>query len=186
MSLPQLKSSVVPQFFPAHWLADAPDIVFSDFPSRVRIGYFLRDNGAYSYVMREQLDESGLSVQALHEAAVQNLQSLPFPKLTVAKTPGGPEAWLSDTEDNFNAARILLPELQKALVADLGEPFFAILPCRDWCVGWSMNQAPEWQAKNRAEALRIFHEDDYNLTPDVFQIEGGTFSVSIAQSPSDA
>jgi uncharacterized protein YtpQ (UPF0354 family) len=183
MSLTPLKSTVVPQFFPAHWLTDAPDIVFSDFPSRIRIGYVLRENGAYSYVMREQLQESGLSLHALHESALENLRKLAFPRLCLAKTPGGPEAWLSDTEDNFNAARILLPNVQKAIAADLGEPFLVILPCRDWFVAWSTTQGPEWQEKNRAEALRIFREDDYNLTPDVFQFQGERFSVSDTQPP---
>lgn len=49
MLLDTLKVSVVPQFFPAAWLEEYP-IVFSDFPSGIRIGYVLREEGAYSYL----------------------------------------------------------------------------------------------------------------------------------------
>jgi hypothetical protein len=103
--------------------------------------------------------------------------------LCVGKTPGGPEAWLRQADDNFNAARILLPNVQAALVAELGEPFLVALPCRDWLVGWSEKQATDWQVKNRADALRIFREDSHNLTPDVLQFRQGAFTVSTVQCP---
>jgi hypothetical protein len=179
----KLESLIIPQFFPAHWLEEAPDLVSSEFHSRVKIGYVVRIKGGYSSVMRKDVEESGLSLEALHDAAVQNLLSRPLPELVVGKTPGGPEAWLRGTEDNFNAARILLPIVQKALAANLGEPYFFILPCRDWFVAWSTAQAAEWQAKNMAEALRIFREDDHNLTPDVLQFDENRFTLGIGQPP---
>jgi len=183
MPVAQLQAEVIPQFFPSHWLKGASDIVFSEFPSRVRIGYVTRANGAYSYVMREQLDKSRLSLHELHETALENLRRLPSPALNVAVTPGGCEAWLADTQDNFNAARLLLPTLQQQLSAKLGEPFAVVMPCRDWFFCWSTEQADEWQAKNRAEALQIFRDDDYNLTPDVLSFADGMFSLNVAQTP---
>ncbi len=176
-----LESSVLPQFFPAHWLESAPDMVFSEFPSRIRIGYVVRGEGGYWYVMRQHLEESGLALQALHNAAVLNLQDLPTPSWYVASTPGGPEAWLSDTVDNFNAARLLLPSLQQALAAELGEPFLAAIPCRDWHICWSFAQDAEWQSKNIAEAAKIYREDDYNLTPDVLSFSKGNVTLHLAQ-----
>ncbi len=182
MPLGGLECTVIPQLFPAHWLTDAPDIVFSDFPSRVRIGYVERANNAYSYVMREQFEKARLSLSDLHEAAVANLARITPDFLYVAETPGGCEAWLADEQDNFNAARILLPAVQDQLVAVLDEPFMIGLPCRDWFVCWSTQQAEEWQARNRAEVLRIFQTDDYNLTPDVLLFSEGKFSVFLTQS----
>jgi len=158
-------------------------MIFSDFPSRVRIGYVLREGGSYSYIVRHTLDEAALSLDELHAAAIENLRALPSPGIFVAQTPGGPEAWLSDTVDNFNAARLLLPNLQKELLSELGDPFLAIFPCRDWHVCWSMKQEAEWQTKNMSEALRIFREDDYNLTPDVLEFSNGKFSLKLAQVP---
>jgi len=48
-----LESRVLPQFFPAHWLEEAPDIVFADFPSRIRL----------VFPMRYGLDDTHLQVR---------------------------------------------------------------------------------------------------------------------------
>ncbi len=133
--------------------------------------------------MREELVEAGLSLESLHELAIDNLQKLTLPELCLGKTPGGPEAWLRQADDNFNAARVLLPNVQESLATQLGEPFCVALPCRDWLVCWSEKQATDWQAKNRAEALRIFREDSHNLTPDILEFRQGMFTVSTMQSP---
>ena len=61
MSSKEVLIRVVPQFFPKYWL-DTAEIVFSDFPSRIRIGYVLRAEGSYSYIMQDEFSRLGLSV----------------------------------------------------------------------------------------------------------------------------
>jgi uncharacterized protein YtpQ (UPF0354 family) len=178
-------SELLPQFFPEYWRSDVPDLVFSEFPSSIRIGYLLKMTGGYRYLMRPQLEESGLSLEEVHAAAIRNLDELPLAGVTVGKTPGGSEAWLGDSEDNFHAARILLPRVQQALRDELGESFFVALPCRDWFVCWSKEQASGWQAKNRADVLKTFREDEHRLTPDVLLFSGGSFALALAQDPED-
>ena len=176
-----LLAEVVPQFFPAHWLDDAPDLVFSSFPSRIRIGYVVRREGGYSYVMRPAVEEVGVSLEALHNSALDNLRAMPIGGLQVGQTPGGPEAFLTGVEDNFHAARILLPNVQAAIVQQLGNEFFAAIPCRDWFVCWSKNQSKEWQDRNVAKALEDFTNDEYNLTPDILLRSTVGFSLHLAQ-----
>jgi uncharacterized protein YtpQ (UPF0354 family) len=176
-----LLSEVLPQFFPAHWLDDAPDLVFSAFPSRIRIGYVVRREGSYSYVMRPTLEDVGVSLQALHNSALDNLRAMPCGGLRVGQTPGGPEAFLTGVDDNFQAIRILLPNVQAAIVQEMGEEFFAAIPCRDWFVCWSRNQSKEWQERNVAKALEDFINDEYNLSPDILLRSMDGFSVHLAQ-----
>jgi uncharacterized protein YtpQ (UPF0354 family) len=176
-----LLSSVLPQFFPAHWLADAPDIVAKDFPSRIRIGYVLRGDGGYSYVMRPQLESAGASVSELHTAALRNLRAMPMPELKIGQTPGGPELYLGETEDNFAASRILLPDVQRVFAKELGTEYFAAIPCRDWFICWSRNQVDEWQSRNAASAKQTFLDDEYNLSPDVFLVSDGKFTIHMDQ-----
>ena len=90
----QLRARVFPQFFPAHWLVKSPDIIAMTFPSRIRIGYVVRSEGSYSFVMRPALESAGISVAELHEAALGNLRLLPMPELRIGETPGGPELYL--------------------------------------------------------------------------------------------
>lgn len=177
METPDLKASVLPQFFPAHWLAEASDLVFSAFPSRIRVGYVVRGEGAYTFVTQEQLQDAGMSLPDVHAAALVNLRGLPMPDLKVAATPGGPEAYLGEASDNFVAARLLLPNVQQVFRKELGERFLAAIPCRDWFICWSESQVAEWQSKNFAEARSIFLSDPYNLTPDILQVSGAEFTL---------
>lgn len=54
MNKDEVVTQVLPQFFPRHWL-DNPGIVFTNFPSRIRIGYVFRKDGSYSYLMEPDL-----------------------------------------------------------------------------------------------------------------------------------
>lgn len=178
-----LLSGVLPQFFPVHWLEDAPEIVFTGFPSRIRIGYVQRKNNGYSYVMHSTLQETGVTLGILHQAALHNLDALSNIQLTIGSTPGGPEAFLNTAEDNFQAARILLPRVQNSLAQKLGAEYYAAIPCRDWFICWSKNQSQEWKDKNISGALSDFLNDDYNLTPGILLKSETGFSVHLLQEP---
>jgi hypothetical protein len=173
-----LESIVYPQFFPAHWLTETCDIVHSTFPSCIRIGYVIRGDGGYSYLMGPEFRQSEIALGTLHESALRNLRALPMPELSVADTPGGPEAFLGESSDNFMAARILLPVVQRELSRALGDEFLLALPCRDWMFCWSKSQSPDRRAHNVSEARKIFTSDDYSLTPDILSFsQGGGFQV---------
>ena len=173
-------SQVLPQLFPKHWL-DAPGIVFSDFPSRIRIGYVLRGDGGYSFILDNQFAELGISVAELHAAAVANLSRLPSASISIGKVPGGAEGWIQATDDNFAAARILLPEVQREFTEALGEPFLVSLSHRDDCFCWSVAQSPERQQKHIREALERFLQEDYNLTPDILSYSHERFTLHLEQ-----
>jgi hypothetical protein len=165
---------VLPQFFPKHWLDDA-DIAFSDFPSRIGIGYVLRREGAYSYLMQEELASLEMTLEQLHSAALSNLARLPSASISIARVPSGPEGWIAATDDNFAAVRILLPKVQVEFSAVFGAEFLFTLTNRDDCFCWSMTQEPERQERHARRALEDFLADDYNLTPDIFSFSQEVF-----------
>lgn len=168
------REEVLPQFFPAAWLHDAPEIVFTDFPSRIRVGYVLRTDGAYSYLLNQQFLESGLTVEEVHASALVNLQNLSSGKITIASVGGAAEGFIS-AEDNFAAARILLPTVRLEFAAHLGDDFLATLPDRDQCFCWSQAQDGDRQLRHAAEAVEDFVSEDYNLTPDILLVNATTF-----------
>jgi len=141
------RAAVLPQFFPAHWLQDTPEIVFADFPSRIRIDYIVREEGAYSYLLKEQFSASGLIIEALHSCALGNLRKLPSGRITFANVAGGAEGVIS-SEDNFAAARLLLPAVRAEFASRLGEEFLAVLPHRDECFCWSQTASSIRPAKS--------------------------------------
>ena len=171
---------ILPQFFPKHWLDD-PGIVFTDFPSRIRIGYVLRGDAAYSYLVDEEFAALGISVAELHAAAIANLARLPSASISIGKVPGGAEGWLHAIDDNFAAARILLPRVQREFAEALGEPFLVSLSHRDDCFCWSFAQSAERQQKHIQETLERFLQEKYNLTPDILRYSHEDFSLHLEQ-----
>jgi hypothetical protein len=176
VTVDQLISGALPQFFPAHWL-ERPGMAFTPFPSRIRIGYVLRQEAAYSYIMDDELAALGLPRPDLHAAALKNLAKLPSASITIGKVPGGAEGWIAATEDNFTAVRILLPEVQREFRDALGEEFLVTLACRDDCFCWSLSQAPERQERHAREAMEAFMAHDYNLSPDILLCRNGGFEL---------
>ena len=170
------RAAVLPQFFPAHWLHDAPGIVFSDFASRIRVGYVTRDEGEYSYLLEDQFSALGLTIEALHSCALSNLQMLPSGRITFANLAGGAEGFIS-CEDNFAAARLLLPAVRAEFASRLGDEFLAALPHRDECFCWSQTQDSDRQLRHVTEALEDFVSDEYNLTPDILLVNAEGFRV---------
>ncbi len=171
---------VLPQFFPKHWL-DAPGIVFTDFPSRIRIGYVLRGDGSYSFILDDEFAGLGIALEELHAAALDNLAELPSASISIAKVPGGAEGWLHATDDNFAAARILLPEVLGEFTEALGEPFLFSVSHRDDCFCWSLAQSQERQQTHVRAALERFLQEDYNLTPDILSYSHEGFILHLEQ-----
>lgn len=180
MTTDEALSRVLPQFFPRHWL-DAPGIVFTDFPSRIRIGYVLRADGSYSYILHEEFSGLEVSLQELHAAAVANLERLPSASISIGRISGGAEGWLSATEDNFTAARILLPDVRQEFAEALGEPFLVSLSHRDDCFCWSSVQSQERQQQHIREALERFSQEEYSLTPDILRYSPDGFTLHFEQ-----
>lgn len=171
---------VLPQFFPKHWL-EAPGMVFADFPSRIRIGYVLQEASRYSYILEDDLHALRVSVEELHAVAIANLVRLPSANISIGKVPGGAEGWLSATDDNFAAVRILLPTVQQEFSRALGGQFLLTIPHRDDCFCWSLTQSQERQAQHARDALKDFSQDEYSLTPDVLLFSDGGFRLHVEQ-----
>lgn len=168
------RAAVLPQFFPAQWLHDAPGIVFSGFASRIRVGYITRNEGEYSYLLEDQFSALGLSIEALHSCALGNLQMIPSGRITFANVAGGAEGFIA-SEDNFAAARLLLPDVRTEFASRLGDEFLAAIPHRDGCFCWSQTQNSDRQLRHVTEALEDFLSDKYNLTPDILLVNAAGF-----------
>jgi len=172
---------VLPQFFPKHWLETA-EIVCTEFPSRIRVGYVVREGDGYSFILNAEFLTLSTTLEELHRAALQNLARLPSANISIGKVPGGSEGWISAADDNFAAVRILLPEVQEEFRQELGEEFFLSVSNRDDCFCWSVTQPAGRQEKHAREALTNFLGDDYNLTPDILFCSHNGFRLHREQS----
>ena len=180
MNKKDIFSSVLPQFFPAHWLKDPGNIAHSDFPSQIRIGYVMKESGGYSYLLSTTVKSLCLDLDEIHSVSLNNLRALSAVKITIAEPPDGAEGFIT-SDDNFTAARILLPNVQQYFHDKIGSHFLISLPHRDWCFCWSMSQTHERQNKNMKEALEDYQNEEYNLTPDILLVNEKGFSLYKSQ-----
>lgn len=180
MKTDEVITRALPQFFPAQWL-DRPGLVFTDFPSRIRVGYVVRGEGNYSYLCDEEFSALSITLEDLHAVALTNLARLPPANISIGKVPGGAEGWISATDDNFAAVRILLPKVQEVFRQQIGEEFLVSISHRDDCFCWSPVQPAERQEKHAREALAAFVQEEYSLTPDILICSQGRFRLQREQ-----
>lgn len=135
----------------------------------------VRGEAQYSYICDHEFSAMSVTLEELHAAALANLARLPSASITIAKIPGGAEGWISATDDNFAAVRILLPHVQREFRTDLGEEFLVGLPHRDECFCWSLAQPEDRQERNVREVSAHFTRNAYNLTPDIMLHSRGAF-----------
>mgnify|MGYP003395220965 CR=1 FL=1 len=177
-------SRVLPQFFPAHWL-DRPGLVFSSFPSSIRIGYVLRGDGNYSYLCDEEFSALSIPLEELHAAALKNLARLPSADISIGELPGGAGGWISANGDNFAAVRILLPKVQGTFRQQLGDGFLVSIPHRDDCFCWSPAQPADRQEAHARDALDAFIREQYSPSPDILVCSTGSFRLHREQFVDD-
>lgn len=74
------------------------------------------------------------------------------------------------SNDGYDAARLLAPKFREFLASKLGYPFHAGIPNRDFLIVWSIEN-PEKMKSGFAESIaEDFREKPYPLTPNVLVV----------------
>lgn len=97
------------------------------------VAYALDSDRTISYIPRVLFDEWKMSVDDLHEIAINNLvaKSEAINAHAAQDENGAINLILFQTMDGYDASRILLPTLHERLREHLGSPFAAGIPNRD-------------------------------------------------------
>lgn len=175
-----VRSRILPQFFPVEWTEDPGGIFCQPFPSRVRIGFVVKSRNASSYLTLTDFVDLGVSESELQQTAYDNLGALSTGRIKIARVPEGAEGYIS-ADDNFAAVRILLPSARQIISEALGPNFLMTIPHRDDCFFWSESQTAARQGKHQENAAEDFLKSPNSLTPDVIAIRGHEFSLREAQ-----
>ena len=97
------------------------------------VGYALDSTRTMTYISPKQFEEWKISVEELHEAALENLitKSETLQAHASPDESGQVNLILIQTMDGYDASRILLPGLHDHLREYLHSPFLAAIPNRD-------------------------------------------------------
>ena len=97
------------------------------------VGYALDSTRTMSYIPRKAFEDWSITIDQLHEAALENLM-MRSETLQAHASPdetGQVNLILIQTMDGYDASRILLPGLHEHLREYLDSPFLAAIPNRD-------------------------------------------------------
>lgn len=119
------------------FLREAPmPVVSRPFIADLVVCYVIDSPRTVRYVMPEWLAAWGLSEDALHACALDNLAraSREVPMQAAAQQDGKVELLCWDSQDGYDATRVLVPDLHRRLREHLGQTFLVGVPNRDFLV----------------------------------------------------
>lgn len=158
----------IPQFYPATWQSEY-SIYGLDFTEDVCLGFVTQDNGSYSYLMMDDIKPNNIDTDKLLNNALKVLSEMKNNvQLKVARPEGSTVIWLQ-ADNNFIAARLLLPKVQEFINNEIGNAFLFTIPGRDLVLVWNENAPEEITEKHKKEALEDFKESAYSLSPNIFR-----------------
>lgn len=137
-----------------------PGIVSQPYISGLMIAYAIDSQRSLTYISPSMLKRWNMTVDQLHEKALENLVSRSQAIAAhAAQDPDGKiNLILFQTMDGFDASRILLPTLHERLREHLGSPFAAAIPNRDILLCFRNDE-------ETVDRLRDQVEKDYQKMP---------------------
>ena len=170
--LDDVKARLRPMLVPSDY-AKRYDIAARNFVANVVEALVIDDPHATRYVRSEdllawQVDLDSLLVPA-ERALWQSSQTLELKPESPADASQPGKFITIATKDGYDAARLALRELRDALGKQLGYPFFAAVPNRDFLVAWSSDYAfaNQFSVKVRED----FGARSYPVSPQVFRVD---------------
>jgi len=99
----------------------------------LRIAYAIDSDRSIAYIPRMLVKQWGVSVEELHDTALENLvsRSEAMSAQVAQDESGRVDFIVFQTGDGYDASRILLPTLHERLREHIGSPFVAGIPNRD-------------------------------------------------------
>lgn len=108
-------------------------MVFQPLIAGLMVAYAIDSQRSLMYVSRQAFERWGVSLEQVHDQAIENLvsRSQAIAAHAAQDQDGQINLILFQTMDGYDASRILLPTLHERLREHLGSPFAAAIPNRD-------------------------------------------------------
>jgi len=161
-------SRLRPQIIPPGYVAQAPILTFP-FGDSLVVGVVLDDEQGDFYLKREDADHWGKEPADLLDIAVANLDEASRDLPLTASESDEVRFVAIGTKDGFDAARILLPKLRRAVSDLLGSPFYFGIPNRDFLICWNIDASKRFADFTKEKIRRDFDSQANPLSPSFFE-----------------
>ncbi len=169
LSWGEAKPILLPQLMPASFRQQAP-LVHRPFVAGVLIGFVIDAERGYRYARDDELDAWGVTLDQALEHALANL-ALKSHDLKVHAVLDRDRFLALQTNDGYDAARILLPRWRALAGEHLSFPFRFGIPNRDFLICWSADTSAGTQAAFRAKLAEDFERQPYPLSKGAFEMD---------------
>lgn len=131
--LDDIKDRILPMVLPGVPSEHPAEGVSQVLIDGLQVAYAIDGDRTISYITRQQFDSWNLTIEELHEIALNNLiaKSEAIEAQAAHDGAGNINLILFQTLDGYDASRVLLPTLHQKLRQYLGSPFAAGIPNRD-------------------------------------------------------
>jgi uncharacterized protein YtpQ (UPF0354 family) len=130
----EVKDRLMPLILPSSSATDSThNVVHEPLIPGLIVAYAIDHDRTISYLPRPKFEEWNISLDELHEVAINNLtaRSEAISAQAAQDESGQVNLILFQTLDGYDASRLLLPTLHDRLREHLGSPFAAGIPNRD-------------------------------------------------------
>jgi len=158
----------LPQFFPSYW-SDDNQVFGIQFTDEINIGFVIREDGGYSYLLKDDFKNLNIKANSLLTLAIKNLDNeLENCDIKEYKLKGGSLVFWNSEKDNFTAVRILSTKYSSILKNIFSEDFSFSIPDRDLITCWQSTDKEEIE-KFTNETIEDFNDSDYGLSDRIYQ-----------------
>ena len=171
----EIQPKLRPQLIPVEYLKLGKSFLYESCPfsKDLLLGYVVDSPDTISFVRPDDVKAWSVDLGTLNKLAFTNLEnaSRQLPDRIQDHGPGGKGRWLAiSLADGYDATRILLPQLRKRIEDQLGSPFYAAIPNRDFLICWSKDY---WKADQfAAEVKQDYQTKNHQMSPDVYMVKG--------------
>jgi hypothetical protein len=164
------KAKYLPQFFPSFWKEEY-GIYGIAFDNEICIGFVERENGGYSYLLKDDFSKLDISPSELLKISIKNLEN-EFENCEIKeyKLQGGIVAFWNSENDNFTAIRLLSSKYISVLKNIFKSDFYFSIPDRDLITCWLTTDKNESE-KFKNETIEDFENSEYGLSKNFYRFD---------------
>lgn len=154
----------------ADYLPSEAEALSRPFASRVVVAYAIDEGQTVRFASASDRERWKIDLDGIHETAIANLDALSAAvELEIAEARGSGRFVIVDTQDGYDAARLVLPRFRARLLDALGAPMFVGIPNRDFLVAWSARTALFGKFVERV--VEDFNREPYPITDAIFRVD---------------
>jgi uncharacterized protein YtpQ (UPF0354 family) len=135
----------------------------------VAVGLVLDSERGYEYLTNDHAARWGVDAQELRRLATANLDAVSKEIAAQGIEKDDARAVVFATEDGYDAARILIPDLRAFIGTELGFPFLFAIPNRDFLICWTPGRS-ELDEFVRKQVREDYASMPYPLSSRIYRV----------------